>query len=1493
MASCNYKKPPTFDLKIKSYALYSEELKAWQALTEVDENKQALAVALAFPENDSDCIRDKVFSEIGVDKLKSSEGMKELKAFLDGIYKRDDLSEAYESYTVFEKFIKPVQMSMENYVGEFDKLYNKTKKHGIEINQIVLAFKLLNGANLDHPQRQLVLTAVDYEKKTDLFKNMKSALRKFYGEQPITDPRVSDRIKVEPVYMTSYEEADPNSEEVMISQRMNSRWRGGRGGYGGGYRGGYRSGWRSGAGSGNRGWRGRGDSQMKEKPVEKKLNPLDSDGNPIKCRSCESIRHLMKDCPDSWENMKKVLDVQFTRTDKAVLFCGNKTEELQVLVNEAVNAAVLDSACSHNVAGKEWMNCFIESLPESDKENIKRSETEHVYRFGAGDLHQASEQLSLPLNIAGVPLNVSVDVVECDIPLLISKEQMAEWGTVIDLGNDRAKILNNKIDLQTTSAGHYCIPIKENVVQIESCLISALSGDEKESKAAVIKLHKTFLHPSPKRLKSLLADADLLNPTISKLIDAISENCDTCKKFKKTPARPVVSLPMATDFNECVAMDLKIWSKNNNIYFLHLIDVFTRFGLSKCIRSKTAEEIIRGIMTTWIASGFGPPKRFLADNGGEFANDKYRDMCENLNITVHNTAAESPWSNGLCERNHAVVDDNVAKLLEDDPDIDLDIALIWANHAKNCLQMVSGFSPYQLVFGRNPTIPNVLENSPPALEGTTISKEFSNHVNTLHSARRTYVESESAERVKRALRHQLRAMDTVFEKGDEVYFKREDSKKWHGPGRVIAQDGKVVFVRHGSGYIRVHPCRLIKVGQELTTKEDGAVQSEHKGAVKPDKTTQNLSGSQHKRSSNREQRPYEKDSESEDDEITQRSSNEVMEIVLPQQASGNAENDVPPTATNEIPVANNDVQGADNGVQGEERIRSNSKYPKPKENIKYKVRGEDNWNIAEVVSKGGKKGGSNEGYFNVRRHGEDRLVGLELNSEEIEEWRTISKNDEESANVVFIPTHRHDEPEVVKAKDKELQAWLDFNVFDRVEDVGQPSISTRWVITEKSIDGKVGAKARLVARGFEEEDGLQVDSPTASKEVFRLFLALTATKGWKCQTIDIKSAFLQGKEIERETYLKPPKDLQEDGVLWKLNKVVYGLPDASRHWYLSVRNCLIELGCVQSKTEPAFFFWMQNGIVSGFFIMHVDDFLCSGDQAFDEQVIAKITAKFTVGRRETNIFVYLGIQIKQDECGIRVNQDPYIDSLSIANLPKSRSSRKHDDLNQYEVKMLRSAIGNVNWVSSQTRPDVAFDSLDLSINIKEPRVEHLLKANKIIKRLKAESYSLLFPCLGDPQKLNLKVYSDASYCNLSDGVSSGGGHIVFLCGENGLCCPISWSSTKIRRVVRSTIAAETLAMGEATDSCFYIAAILAEILSFKVPIHCLIDNKSLFENVHSTKSVSEKRLRIEVATIKQMIERNEIKSVSWVETDQQLADCLTKKGVNVNKLMNVIVNGHF
>ena len=65
--------------------------------------------------------------------------------------------------------------------------------------------------------------------------------------------------------------------------------------------------------------------------------------------------------------------------------------------------------------------------------------------------------------------------------------------------------------------------------------------------------------------------------------------------------------------------------------------------------------------------------------------------------------------------------------------------------------------------------------------------------------------------------------------------------------------------------------------------------------------------------------------------------------------------------------------------------------------------------------------------------------------------------------------------------------------------------------TEKYLDGWKVVKARLVVRGFEEADILQLNSPTCCRDSPGLASSIMVSKGWKCDGIDVWAAFLQGK----------------------------------------------------------------------------------------------------------------------------------------------------------------------------------------------------------------------------------------------------------------------------------------------------------------------------------------------------------------------------------------------
>ena len=59
-------------------------------------------------------------------------------------------------------------------------------------------------------------------------------------------------------------------------------------------------------------------------------------------------------------------------------------------------------------------------------------------------------------------------------------------------------------------------------------------------------------------------------------------------------------------------------------------------------------------------------------------------------------------------------------------------------------------------------------------------------------------------------------------------------------------------------------------------------------------------------------------------------------------------------------------------------------------------------------------------------------------------------------------------------------------------------------------------KARLVARGFQETVKPQSDSPTVSKESFKMLMAVAANENFKLASVDIRAAFLYSRSLDRD-----------------------------------------------------------------------------------------------------------------------------------------------------------------------------------------------------------------------------------------------------------------------------------------------------------------------------------------------------------------------------------------
>ena len=333
------------------------------------------------------------------------------------------------------------------------------------------------------------------------------------------------------------------------------------------------------------------------------------------------------------------------------------SDTLKQFVGETFGTAVLDSGCKKNVCGKAWLGCYLETLDEVQLSKVQEFSSDTSFKFGNGERIKSIKRVKIPTYIGGKKVFLETDVINGDLPLLLSKDAMKKAEMSIDFIKDEVTIFGHTQKLLFTSSGHYCIPLSnstqdkvpnnEGQSEILTLFGSVSSSEDKEK--MMLKLHRQFSHAPYNRIKSLLQDAGIDTKENIDVLKKVCDCCKVCQEYKKTPQRPVVGLSMAHRFNETVAMDLKEWKEGTfKTWFLHLVDHATRYSASTVIKSKRKEVIVAQIFDIWVKI-FGYSKKMLVDNGGEFDNQEFQDFCENLNIKIKTTAAESPWSNGLVE----------------------------------------------------------------------------------------------------------------------------------------------------------------------------------------------------------------------------------------------------------------------------------------------------------------------------------------------------------------------------------------------------------------------------------------------------------------------------------------------------------------------------------------------------------------------------------------------------------------------------------------------------------------------------------------------------------------------------------------------------------------------------------------------------------------------------------------------------------------------------
>ena len=1025
--------------------------------------------------------------------------------------------------------------------------------------------------------------------------------------------------------------------------------------------------------------------------------------------------------------------------------------------------------------------------------------------------------------------------------------------------------------------------------------VNMLKEKEETQLKLLQKLHKQFGHRPKRVFVNLLKSAEQWDSKFSAMIDKIIDGCEGCILRKRNPDKPAVSLPMAKDFNHILTMDLKKWDDKH--YVLYFVDMFTRYTVGSVITNKKPETIVAKLFSDWIRY-FTAPDIILTDNGGEFVNEAVKEACAMLNIYHATTAACSPWQNGHQEKGHSTCD-NVGQCLERDyPEMPLEQVIAWACAVKNSLTNVYGYTAFELTFGRAPRLPSIMTDPIPASQVEPTSRALIDNIKAIHATRAAFAKAEKCEKLKLALRLKMRAVNRDYKPGELVYYRRDKDDKWLGPAKVIFQDGKVIGIRTSSSYVRVSANRLWPAGQTLSERlkdEEEQLEKLKRGEIIEQKATV------------KEQRKTFKMEDSSDEETENF-----------QEAREEADDETEKDKTND---AEEDREEA-TGNEEAQTLASPEKF-KANQRIEFKDNGK--WERGIVLGQAGKKVGKYKHWYNVQLDSGKQFSADFARQEVRKETQPTVEEQEESYDIrldngkevtaeanenlvsldeeqilatwvheevlaVMMPKEMKDSPECMAAKEVELQKLKDFDTYQEVKDEGQGRITTTWVLTMKGKE----VKARLTARGFQEEDEHPKESPTMQKYSLRILLAIASAKGWAIETVDVKSAFLQGTRLERKVYVKPPKEANAVDILWLLNKCLYGLRDASRQWYTRVEDVLTKLGFEKCTYDSGLFFLMKDDVLEALVGLHVDDFLNSGGEYFHTVILPQILNTFMVGKSERGSFMYTGFQLNQDKTGVTLDQSEYVEGITIPVLEPQRMKQTKADMTFDELSLLRKMTGQLNWTVRSTRPDLSFNMIACSTHFKGGTVADLKYAKTSLVNLKKNDAVLRFSNLGDISKSEIWLFTDASYGNLNGGTDSTQGYVLFLVRpEDGRCAPIDWRANKIDRVVTSTLAAEAISLTKGLDAAIALKWTLEQLLGKEgqIPVRAIIDNKDTFESVHSTTDVQERKLRREIGVIKQMLKAKELNQLIWLEGKYQIADPLTKLGANSQNLVESMQSG--
>ena len=480
-------------------------------------------------------------------------------------------------------------------------------------------------------------------------------------------------------------------------------------------------------------------------------------------------------------------------------------------------------------------------------------------------------------------------------------------------------------------------------------------------------------------------------------------------------------------------------------------------------------------------------------------------------------------------------------------------------------------------------------------------------------------------------------------------------------------------------------------------------------------------------------------------------------------------------------------------------------------------------------------------------------------------------------------------------------------------------MGSRFVMTVKQEeDSPARVKGRWCLQGHLDPDLAKkaaagdLQSPTLSQVGRSVLFQTIASHKWRLRLGDIKGAFLASGELPQQ-YRPLYASLPQGGIpgvppdaLIEVVGHIYGLNDSPSAWSKCLDKALRAAGFIRSKFDPCLYQLRDaSGQLVGIYGVHVDDCATGGEGELYERALAQLKQAFEFRKWRLDDGEFCGARYTQDPVtfAITMTQDKFCDKLRPLRLSKNRQAQKLDLLTQEEIRCLRAINGGLNWIATQSRPDLSTQVSFSQQSFPEPTVADALAANNAVRRAKQHStLPIVFQSI-PPAELSVMCHSDAAYANGREGSTQAGYLLSFTSkyiNDGQLCSwtPAYWRSHRLQRVVNSTLSAEAQSMNAATGMLEWIMLILSEILDGPQTLRAswvnpperssiaLTDCKSLFDHLvsKSAPTLDDKRTALDVVIIRESIQRLGT-HLRWIPTDRMIADALTKESLEAMDLI--------